>query len=140
VGARVERKPISAALHYRAVDDALVDGLLRAVMDGPGSVIGVEVKHGKKVIELCVTAADKGTALLELVDRVGATATIFIGDDVTDEDAFATLGERDLAVKVGPGPSGAAWRVADPVAVSHLLSVLFEARAAHVTTRRPPPL
>jgi trehalose-phosphatase len=135
VGARVERKPIGAALHYRGVDDALVDDLLRSVIDGPGSASGVEIKHGKKVIELCVTAADKGTALLELVDRVGATATIFMGDDVTDEDAFAALGDRDLAVKVGPGPSGAMWRVADPVAVSHLLSVLFEARDAHVTTR-----
>lgn len=139
-GARVERKPIGAALHYRAVDEVLVDGLLRAVVDGPGSAPGVEVKHGKKVVELCVLATDKGTALLELVDRFGATATVFIGDDVTDEDAFTVLGPDDLAVKVGPGPSSAAWRVADPVAVSHLLAVLFEARTQHLGTRRPPSL
>jgi trehalose-phosphatase len=139
-GARVERKPIGAALHYRAVDEALVDDLVRAVVDGPGSAPGVDVKHGKKVVELCIAAADKGTALLELVDHVDASATIFIGDDVTDEDAFAVLGVGNLAVKVGPGPSSASWRVAGPVAVSHLLSVLFEARDAHVTMRRPPPL
>jgi trehalose-phosphatase len=139
-GARVERKPIGAALHYRAVDDRHVDGLLRAVHEGLGSSPGVEVKHGKKVIELCVTAADKGTALLRLIDQVRATSTIFLGDDITDEDAFAVLGPRDVAVKVGPGPSVAPWRAADPVAVMHLLAVLCDARESQVTARRATPL
>jgi trehalose-phosphatase len=139
-GARVERKPIGAAVHYRQVDDSLVAGLLAAVVDGPGHVTGVEVKHGKKVVELCVVRADKGTAIRELAARVGSTGIVFIGDDVTDEDAFAALGVHDLGVKVGPGDSIATWRVADPVAVSHLLSVLFEAREAHVQPRRPPSL
>jgi trehalose-phosphatase len=139
-GARVERKPIGAALHYRAVDDDLTAELVRAVLAGPGSIPGIEVKHGKRVVELCVTAADKGTALRELIDRTAATAAVFIGDDVTDEDAFAALGGGDVAVKVGPGTSAAPWRVADPVAVSHLLAVLHEAREAHVTARRTPPL
>jgi trehalose-phosphatase len=136
VGARLERKPIGAALHYRQVADDLVDGLLGAVLDGPGALPDVVVKHGKKVVELCVVTTDKGTALRDIADRIGATATVFIGDDVTDEDAFAALGPADLGVKVGPGESIAIWRVSDPVAVSHLLSVLYEARHAHVTPRR----
>lgn len=139
-GARVERKPIGAAVHYRAVDDGLVDDLVRAVVDGPGSAPGVEVKHGKRVVEICVTPTDKGTALRALIHRAGASRTIFIGDDVTDEDAFVVLGDGDVAVKVGPGTSAAPWRVADPVAVSHLLAVLYEAREVHLAGRRSAPL
>ena len=60
--------------------------------------------RGKKVFELSVVETDKGTAFAELVDEIGATATVFIGDDVTDEHAFEALGPRDLTVKVGGRP------------------------------------
>jgi trehalose 6-phosphate phosphatase len=58
----------------------------------------------------------KGAALkwlLNLLDslprRVGGILPIYIGDDVTDEDAFKAIGEEGFAVRVGrPKPSSAA--------------------------------
>jgi trehalose-phosphatase len=129
-GARLEAKPASVAFHYREAPDALADEALRAVEQGPGAFEGVCTRHGKKVVELAVLASHKGTALAQLRQRVGATAVCFLGDDVTDEDAFAVLSGPDLGIKVGEGPSRALLRVADPEAVARVLAALAELRAA----------
>ncbi len=39
---------------------------------------------------------DKGIALERIRHQVGAKAVLFIGDDITDEDAFATLQGPDV--------------------------------------------
>ncbi|MBC7835787.1 MAG: bifunctional trehalose-phosphatase/glycoside hydrolase family 15 protein, partial [Phycisphaerales bacterium] len=61
--------------------------------------------------------------------RVAATAVLFVGDDLTDEDAFAVLRGPDAGVKVGPEPSRAIWRVRDTEEVARLLAALAELRA-----------
>jgi trehalose-phosphatase len=129
-GARLEAKPASVAFHYREAPEELADDALRAVQQGPGALEGVFTRHGKKVVELAVLSTHKGTALAQLRQRVGATAVLFIGDDATDEDAFAALSGPDLAVKVGDGPSRAMQRIPDPAAVARLLAQLAELRAA----------
>jgi trehalose-phosphatase len=57
-------------------------------------------------------------------------ATLFIGDDVTDEDGFAVLGSGDLGIKVGEGATKAAHRVADPHEVIRVLWNLHERLAS----------
>ncbi len=57
--------------------------------------------EGSNVLELMTRDADKGTALDALRAEVGPASCVYIGDDVPDEDAFARLGDGDLAVKVG---------------------------------------
>jgi trehalose-phosphatase len=129
-GARIEAKPASIAFHYREVPDEAAAAGMRAVLDGPSTLEGVVTKHGKKVVELGVLSTHKGTALALLRQRVGASAVCFVGDDVTDEDAFGTLGGPDLGVKVGEGESLARERVSDPEAVARLFAHLAERRAA----------
>ena len=129
-GLSVETKPASVALHYRQAGDAAADRALAAVERGPALREGIQVKRGKKVIEISVVQTDKGDALDVVRRRVGASSVIFLGDDVTDEDAFARLSSRDLAVKVGRGDSRAEHRVEDPVAVAQLLVRLYELRCA----------
>ena len=86
---------------------------------------GVHLRPGSKVVELSVLGANKGEALASLRQGASADAAVFIGDDVTDEDAFAVLlGPADLAVKVGPGPTRAPHRVADTGEVAEVLAVL----------------
>ena len=82
---------------------------------------------GKEVVDLTVVDVDKGVALLRLRDAwglpPGSGGVMYIGDDVTDEDAFAVLDDAsgDVTVKVGEGPTGAQHRIDDPDAVADVL-------------------
>jgi len=127
-GITLERKPASIALHYRNAEDGAGDEARRRVLAGPASFEGVHTKEGKKVVELSVLATSKGEALETIRHRVGASAALFIGDDVTDEDAFATLHGPDLGVKVGPGDTLAGFRLEDTREVARLLATLTELR------------
>ncbi len=132
-GTHVERKPASIALHYRRAEPAVGEAAAAAMLDGPAKLDGVQIKQGKMVVELSVVATDKGSALETIRRRVGADAAIFVGDDVTDEDAFAVLRGPDVGVKVGPGPTSAGLRIDDPLVVARLLAALAEERSAHVS-------
>src|SRR5690606_37887562 len=91
---------------------------------------GVTLKRGKKVLELAVVSTSKGEALQRIRQRLGVGRAVFLGDDVTDEDAFGTLSGPDVGVKVGEGQTIAAYRVVDTHEVARLLGRLAERRAA----------
>ena len=129
-GAAIETKPAGVAVHVRRASGSAKPAVLDAVQAGPASWPGVHVTRGKDVIELAVVRVGKGGAIQALKQQVGATAALFVGDDVTDEDAFAALEETDVGVKVGSGESIAPWRVADPEDVVLLLGELATLRAA----------
>lgn len=129
VGMTIEEKPASVALHYRQASSDDARRVLDEVLAGPAAIEGVVTKHGKKVLELGVVSTNKGDALENIRRRVGASAVIFLGDDVTDEDAFATLTGPDIAVKVGEGETSATFRVSGPEDVARLLARLSELRS-----------
>lgn len=136
----LEEKPASIAFHYRNVPEQQISGAIDAVLQGPALLDGVFTRHGKKVIELSVVPTNKGDALEKIRHRVGATAVVFLGDDVTDEDAFATLKGPDVGIKIAEGPTRAAHRIADPEVVSRVLARLYEMRAAWVAGARAVPI
>lgn len=127
-GCTVEEKPASVAFHYRNASEIDAPRALRAVEEGPMAFEGVTVKRGKMVIELCVTPVSKADALERIRHRVGAAVAIFVGDDVTDEDAFGVLSGPDLAIKVGEGETRASLRVDDTQEVARMLAELAELR------------
>ncbi len=129
-GFLVETKPASVAFHYRNAPDDVAVRALAEIEAGPGRAEGVHTRHGKKVVELAVMDTHKGQALEALRSRVGASAVVFLGDDRTDEDAFATLRGPDLGVKVGSGRTIATHRVSDTTEVARLIAHLSERRAA----------
>ncbi len=128
-GVTLEVKPTSVAVHYRKVDDDQVTSLLDGVAAVAHEVGDVTVRHGKKVCELLLVPTDKGEALKTVRGSVGANAVMFLGDDVTDEDAFATLQGPDLGVKVGAGESIAPFHVNSPNEVAVLLAALCSRRS-----------
>lgn len=130
-GASVEAKPAGIAFHYRRVAQDDQPAARAAALELARSAPGVHVREGKCVVELAVTETDKGSALEETRRRVGASAVLFLGDDQTDEDAFALLHGPDVAVKVGDGESQAPHRLSGPREVSRALALLLEARRAH---------
>ena len=123
-GARLEVKPASVAVHVRPVADAAVgERLLADVAAGPGADPTLTAKPGKAVLELAVTDADKGSAVVRLAGELGAAGVLYLGDDVTDEDAFRALADG-VTVKVGEGATVARHRVADLAGVQELLQRL----------------
>jgi trehalose 6-phosphate phosphatase len=131
-GVRVERKPVNAVLHVR---QAAPFDAAAATAELTGRLTrwpGLRVTHGKQIVEVAVVSADKGSAVDALRSSVGADAVLFLGDDVTDEDAFARLGACDVGVKVGPGATLAAYRVQAPQDVAELLAELRTLRASAV--------
>jgi trehalose 6-phosphate phosphatase len=130
-GALLEIKPVSASIHTRRMLDRDAAVALREVtIAGPGAGEGRMVKVGKEVVEIAVVRADKGVALRRLANEVGAAAMVYLGDDLTDEDAFAVLGPDDVGIKVGGGPSIAGYRVPDSAAVVAALDHLANALAS----------
>lgn len=127
-GVVLEEKPASIAVHVRRAGPAVAERVLSAVAAGPARRDGVFVTEGKAVVELSVVAADKGAALDRLRSRLDADAVVVIGDDATDERAFARLDGPDVGIKVGPGASAARYRVDSPAEVTAVLALLVEAR------------
>ena len=94
----------------------------------------VRLHAGRVAFELLAPADwHKGHAVhwirSQVVARHGqALVTLYVGDDVTDEDAFGALGAGDVAIAVGDRPSQAPFRVSDPSHVQQLLRALVDAR------------
>jgi trehalose 6-phosphate phosphatase len=106
-GAQIERKTYSIAVHYRRVaegDQADVESAVDRVLE---RVEGLRKSSGKKVWEVQPDLDwHKGKAVLWLCEALGvdtrASAPVYIGDDVTDEDAFREIeaGETPLGVGI----------------------------------------
>lgn len=127
-GAHLEVKPSSVAIHVRRCAEADGRELMERLIMGPGQYPGVLVRHGKEVLELSVVHTQKSDAVDLLRHRVGATALLFVGDDVTDESVFDGLSGPDVGVKVGEGETAAGWRVGTPGDVADLMITLTELR------------
>lgn len=130
-GCTTEAKPASVAFHYRNAEPNVGEAARKVVESGPGALDGVYPKLGKKVIELAVVSTNKGEAISTVRRRVGASAAVFLGDDVTDEDAFGILTGPDLGIKVGfEGETQASFRVEGTTDVARILARLCELRAS----------
>jgi len=125
---RLEPKPTGVSIHVRGLPEELENSVTHDVLDGVAGWEGVNLLRGKKVLELSVVSANKGKALAGLRAALGSSATIYLGDDVTDENAFSILDGDDVGVKVGPGDTAAALRIDDSQQVADLLTALAAAR------------
>lgn len=130
-GVRVEPKTYGVGVHTRLVDldveceaFAAVDALVSQRFPH------LRRRQGNRVLEYATRAEGKDTAIGVLRQRLSATAVLFAGDDVTDEDALRALVPGDLGVRVGPGETAAALRVDSPVQVAALLNAVADERAA----------
>lgn len=127
-GVRLEAKPASVAVHVRGVDRAVGERALGAVRCGPATWPDIHVTEGKDVIELSLIATDKGAAVGALRAQAAASAVLYLGDDITDESAFAQLHGPDLGIKIGPGDTQAAYQVDEPIDAVRVLGFLLETR------------
>jgi trehalose-phosphatase len=127
-GVRLEVKPASVALHVRGVDRGVGERALDAVRSGPATWPDIHVTHGKEVVELSLIGTDKGEAVGALRVQASASAVLYLGDDITDENVFAQLHGPDVGIKIGPGRTLAAHRVDQPIDAVRILGFLLETR------------
>jgi trehalose 6-phosphate phosphatase len=100
-GVLVEDKVQSLALHFRtAPDRAAASALIEDVLAGFTATLHV---FGGKLVYNAVAAGapDKAVAVRRLIERAGAEAAFFAGDDVNDEPVFAAAQPQWVTVRIG---------------------------------------
>jgi len=141
MGARLERKPSSLALHWRGLPENRIREM-RAAVAGEWAVLcrtapltlldfdgGLEVRVSGR------TKADAVRAVLR--ECPPDTPAAFLGDDVTDEDAFVALHGRALAILVRPEqrPTAAEVWLRPPEELADFLQRWQRARALFSSSR-----
>lgn len=123
-GLLVEDKPVGIALHFRLAPDAArsaADFMERLARESD-----LIVQHGNMVVELRPAGADKGDAVRALMaqEPFAEARPVFIGDDLTDEHAFAAVaGMGGAGVLVGPlRETAALYRLPSVAGVAEWLS------------------
>ena len=126
----VEDKGSSLALHYRRAPER--ERELRELVAGAATRHdGYHVMHGKMVLEVRPTGADKGTAIDRLLEAppFAGRRPVFAGDDITDEDGFAAVHRHGgISIKVGAGETAAGYRVPDVATLHDWLASIASAR------------
>ncbi len=107
-GSFIERKKFSIAVHYRLVNPDKAPRIEEAVMQVLSDYPELRRSEGKKVFEIQPRLEwDKGKALLWLLDGLHWKEKnyfpMYIGDDLTDEDAFGALREVGIGIVVEEG-------------------------------------
>jgi trehalose 6-phosphate synthase/phosphatase len=124
-GSLVEPKDASVAFHLRGADPWLASVRVAALRRELTAQLGdqADLIDGQKVLEIRPQGVNKGCIVAEVCGEGAAagTSVFATGDDRTDEDMFAALGNDALTIRVGPGQSRARFRVATPFELRRLL-------------------
>ncbi|MFC1978368.1 trehalose-phosphatase [Chloroflexota bacterium] len=104
-GLYFENKGLTASIHYRNCTDIIsVRSRILAAVGSLSQASDLRISNGKMVVELRPKLkADKGSALNTLIEKYRLSGAIYIGDDVTDVDAFEALqgsGTKGIAIGV----------------------------------------
>lgn len=127
-GVVLETKPFAFALHYRQAlsqQSALKLRCDQIITEFPEFM----VQPGKRVYEIKPVSRDKGLALERFMQTppFKNKYPVMIGDDLTDEAAFAQVNSlAGVSIKVGVETSLARYRLNDVSAVYHWLCSLVQ--------------
>ena len=131
-GAFVEHKGLSLSVHFRLVMEDALPQVEQTARSCAAAFPGLKRHAGKKVIEFRPDIAwNKGYALKRLLKGLGlpAAAALYMGDDTTDEDAFAVLNGVGTSLHVGENAdTRARYRLRDPADTAEFLAWLRDLR------------
>lgn len=136
-GVFVEDKKLSLALHFRLADKKQLPFVKAAFYESTIFYLAgnkIKLSSGKKILEVRPPVYwDKGRAVLWLLARrqliPGAKKVfpVYLGDDITDEDAFRALKRKGLTVFVGKSASsGADYYLKDTKEVIKFLRLIAD--------------
>lgn len=134
-GALVQPKRYAITVHTRLVDPAKkqeVAEIVQMVLAGEPTLRWM---GGKEMHELRPDIPwDKGTAVEHIIEvaGIGDRLPVYIGDDLTDEDAFRAMIGRGIGIIVGHhgAPTVATFRLSDVASVEDFLCRLADRMGA----------
>lgn len=128
-GVVIEDKGFSVTVHYRGASDrpAAVAAIDAAVQGLPGA----RIMGGEEAVNLLpFGGADKGVAVRDALRLFACETCIYVGDDETDEDAFAAARDRVLGIRIGgAASSNARYHLESQGYIDVLLLRLIQLRA-----------
>ncbi|MDD3296317.1 MAG: trehalose-phosphatase [Candidatus Omnitrophica bacterium] len=114
-GVIYEDKPFTFSIHYRNMTFSQARRVVKEVKDNVSDVRragGLRLKYGKKVIEVVPRVSfgkfDAVKFFYKKINKKNNDITVFVGDDLTDEDIFKNLDRRDIGIRVGKSKLSAA--------------------------------
>jgi trehalose 6-phosphate synthase/phosphatase len=126
-GSFIEEKEHGLVWHYRLSDPEFGDWVANELVHTLEQLLAETERRavrGHKFVEVRPAWAHKGSVVGWLEAGGPADFRLAIGDDPTDEDLFEHVPPGAWTVRVGPGPSRARFRLADPAAVWAFLDQL----------------
>jgi trehalose 6-phosphate phosphatase len=130
-GLEIEDKGLTLAVHFRRVTEHLHDWVRSVTYSTVGRSRSFTCREGKMVLDVRPQVPwHKGLAVKWISTEVllAPALAIYIGDDTTDEDAFAVLHDG-VTIKVGEaGHTEAQFLVPDVLAVRQFLNWLTHAK------------
>lgn len=131
-GSFVEEKRLALVWHYRQAEPEFGEWLaneLVAMLEKLLAQTGLRAYRGRKIVEVKPLWVNKGLVPERMAALwPDADYRFAVGDDRTDEDLFARLGEGDWTVHVGPGETRAAFTLPNVAAVRALLEAFAKTR------------
>jgi trehalose-phosphatase len=104
--AALEMKPSSLAVHWRGLEPEAKErlrSLTYSVFERLIPASGLQLLPFDGGLEVRSTDRTKGTAVRQILGQEPATLPLaYLGDDLTDEDAFAAVGNRGATILVRP--------------------------------------
>jgi trehalose 6-phosphate synthase/phosphatase len=126
-GSFVEEKELGLAWHYRKASPELGEIRSHELFDNLNEYLantGLQLMHGKKVIEIRPGGINKGQAARDLLMTDDYDFVLAIGDDWTDEDLFKALPEGAFSIKIGYATTHAQFFLDSPQACRRFLHAL----------------
>ena len=92
-GITIENKGVTASIHYRLCHDhQSTKRDIIAVIEGSPRARSLRIIQGRMVIDLLPSVkVNKGTATLDLIQEYNLQGGVYLGDDLTDVDAFRAI-------------------------------------------------
>ena len=139
-GVIVEDKGLTLSVHYRLVEEDKIEevkSIFERIVSSAKASGEIRITSGKKVYEIRPAASwDKGKAIKLLMKRYGKGGRksrllpIYLGDDLTDEDAFKVIGKYGNGISVFVGDDKqdtvARYFLKSPAEVAKFLGLLLE--------------
>jgi trehalose 6-phosphate synthase/phosphatase len=124
-GSWIEDKRTSLVWHYRRSDPEFGEWKARQLATDLSAMLSnepINVRHGKKIVEVTAAQVNKGAAVMRCLEGQAYGLVVVAGDDATDESMFRLDLQNLVSVRVGEAQdSHAQYSVPNPAAFRRLV-------------------